>query len=658
MAKVTVDLPYGHKVDLDPETMTQEQWDFLEKVRDNPDILKPQKAATRNLTDTEPVKVLDKALRGGILSWPGMMMDLGYWGASKVDKHLLGREKPLNYPSDRLYELTGGPLSKPETKTGQVLGNIGESVIGTMATGGVNAVNAAMGLASGIGAEVGGALSDNPFARLLGGLAGGSLYGIASALRQPNEKEIIRGSVGYLTPEEIKSAKNAGKILNEKGMPYLNSQLFPPVSSLSDEVNLATGNPAARAEFLRAVDGVPEAMTKDIRQKADILLHPQMSLKGRRADFLEVQQRAKDIELNLLKKANEEFTKRLPAEQIYDSSKMTQIVKGLESMANSAKHKGGEGQSKLLAYINQHFPVTMDRNGNMARDSMSNIELNNKIKDLNSLSYDPNWKGLAIEDMKKYLKRWTPEFQAARDAKTKIMQTEVAPYRQSLAGTIAQMAGGPSENKYTVSRDISKMVFSSTASPRDIKELGNHLGPDALSVILRDHITQGLSKALKPTGGPAWQAPARFVDDILGTQTQQQNIKAALRIIGKDMGNTGDLLQAYKDILHGYGTYRNLKIRGGIDEATSDAKASLSALGIAIAPKSQGSRTVRELTMAKTHKALANLMTNPANFDKLVKIGQEKVPSRKSALIRSLIFNMDTTEPVENVEGKVNVNNP
>jgi len=644
-----VQMPDGTYVEL-PENPTEEEKAVIAKMTSN--SARPPRVS-RNIMDTEPAKVLDKAFRGGVLGLPGMLADAGGWLAGHTARKLglvpddpssmPGQPGQPRYPSDVMYDVTGGPLSKPETKVGQVLGNIGESVVGTVATGGLNKINALTGLASGVGAEVGGAISDNPLARLAGGLLGGSIYSIASTLR-PNEKEILQGSIGYLKPEEIESARNAGKILAEKKMPFINSQLLPPVSSISDEVALATGNPAARPEFLRAVEGIKDATVRDLTTKADTLLHPQMSLKGRRADFLEVQKRAKQVEIDLLKKANEEFTRNLPKEQIYDSGKMTSVVSSLESLANSAKHKGGEGQTKLLAYINQHFPVIMSPEGKMVRDSMSNIELNNKIKDLNSLAYDPNWKGLAIEDMKKLLKRATPEFQAARDAKTAIMSSEVAPYRQSLAGTIAQMAGGPSENKYTVTRDISRMVFSNTAQPRDIKELGKYLGPDSLSTILRDHLTQGLTQALKPSSGPDWQAPARFVDNVLGTRAQQQNVKAALQIIGKDMGNTGDIMKAYKDILHGYGTYKNLKIKGSIDEATSDAKASLSLAGIVLAPKSQGGRAIREATMAKTHKALADLMTNPANFDKMLKIGQEKIPSRKSALIRSLLYNLDTTE--------------
>lgn len=158
-------------------------------------------------------KVADKSLRGGLLALPGMVGDAAVgipnWLARKTgilddtEANTPGPKGYMNWPSDALATITGGPVSKPDTAAGKVIGNVGEAVTSAVTgTPGVSSLKTAaaqlpasmkIGLGSGLGSEAAGAaLQDNPIAKFLGGLAGGGATAAAGLYKADNVDKVAR----------------------------------------------------------------------------------------------------------------------------------------------------------------------------------------------------------------------------------------------------------------------------------------------------------------------------------------------------------------------------------------------------------------------------------------------------------------------------------
>lgn len=208
----------------------------------------------------EAAKVADVTLRGGLLGLPGMIGDVGAWVQGKT-AGLRAKYPSLNAlqipfqemtamrgkvaPSEALYDVTGGPLSQPETATGKVIGNVGASVVGSVAGGGPFALGkrAAIGLGAGLGAEAGGALTDQGLAgRLLGGLAGGMGTGILTAAKT-NRERLAREALRDVKPADLDTAIANMQQAEKAGIPINLSQGMQEGSNVDAYINTLANDP-------------------------------------------------------------------------------------------------------------------------------------------------------------------------------------------------------------------------------------------------------------------------------------------------------------------------------------------------------------------------------------------------------------------------------
>lgn len=199
----------------------------------------------------ETARVLDKSVRGGLLSLPGLIGDAAVmvpnWLARKTgvigdtpENTPGGPRGYMKLPSEALATLTGGELSKPQTETGKVLGNIGEATVGAIASpGGLAAPikSAIIGASSGAGSEAAAAaFGDNAVTRVLGGVAGGLVGGLATAAKT-NRGTLAQEALADARPEDIALAVERMKAARDAGIPINLSQAMPRASNIDAYVD-------------------------------------------------------------------------------------------------------------------------------------------------------------------------------------------------------------------------------------------------------------------------------------------------------------------------------------------------------------------------------------------------------------------------------------
>ena len=241
-----VKMPDGQLVEM-PDNPTPEQQAALRAI-----LAKGAAAPASAPAKVEPSllresgRVLDKSVRGGLLSLPGLIGDAVVlapnWLARKTgiiadtpENTPGGPKGYMMLPSEALAELTGGKISQPETETGKVIGNIGEATIGALAgPGGLAAPvrSAIIGASSGAGSEISAKLfGDNAVTRTLGGVAGGLTGGLATAAKT-NRGTLAREALSDARPEDLAVAVERMKAARDAGIPINLSQAMPRASNI------------------------------------------------------------------------------------------------------------------------------------------------------------------------------------------------------------------------------------------------------------------------------------------------------------------------------------------------------------------------------------------------------------------------------------------
>lgn len=585
-------------------------------------------------------RVADKALRGGALAVPGMIGDVAVgapnWIARKLGilddtpANTPGPEGYMQWPSDALATMTGGPVSKPQTNVGKAVGNIGEATVSSIAGPGSMLRNAVVGAGAGSGGELAARLTDdNPIARLLGGLAGGGATALAAA-QVPTVQSLVKTATKGMTDPDWRRAHATAQTLQRENMPYLNSQLLGPSSSLDDLVMQASSHPEVRPGILQATRNIgPAAQSAAERWKLGNL---PVSVDESRGLMLDLQNTAKQADWSNLSKANAAYVGAMPGRGAYKEGYVQALKDELKALASSSKYGPTTAGGKALQrFADEH--LTLPPGETMPRE-----HLNNLIKDLNVMSQQDGWKGLPVSDMKKVLKNYTPEFDAARAAKTAVMEDTVKPFRQGLAGQIAQMSGGPRDDKYTATTDIIKLVFATDkAQPQAIAKLGADIGGEQVGHIFREHLTRSMEHAAKGLRGGEL-TPANFVESIAGTPAQRTNLEAALKVVAKDSGaNPAAVRNGFYELMHGFSTYKDLKLASGVNPGNLAFEAGKNIPGLAVAPQSRLGRYLWEKATAKTFQKISDLVTSPEGLAKLEQIARTPDPKVKGALVRGLI---------------------
>lgn len=217
-----------------PDDLTPEQV----SARASSEFGKPVKALDGGKPPSmleETGRVLDKSVRGGVFALPNLLRH-GIPAANKVLPEGYGFELPGLMPEavTKAYDAIATP-SEPQTPTGKVLGGIGESTVGALASpGGFVAPirSAVVGASSGMGAEGSAKLfGDNGLSRFLGGLFGGLTGGVVTAAKT-NKESLAREALKDARPADLAVAKQRMIEAEAAGIPINLSQAMPRASNI------------------------------------------------------------------------------------------------------------------------------------------------------------------------------------------------------------------------------------------------------------------------------------------------------------------------------------------------------------------------------------------------------------------------------------------
>ena len=610
-----VQMPDGQLVDM-PDNPTPDQLEALSRVMPQPAA--PAKESPSFLA--EAAKAVPGSLLRGVTALPDL---LGF-----------SNPNPALIPSDIEYgqdQRISQRIPKPETNLGKAVGAVAEGVgAGVAGPGGFTRTAAAIGGAAGAGGEAAARMfGDNPLTRFLGGIVGGGVPAIATSI-VPNAERMIRTSTKGVTPQDWRRAEVLDEILKAEGMPALKSQLLGEGSTLDDVVGQASSNQFVRPTLINSMRNVgprtAEAVGKFQTQNLGL------GVDERRDLLADIQRSAKAADEAAVNRSNVAYRSAMPEGGQYSYDYVEGLKADIIDLANSEKYgPGTQGGNTLKAWAEKHLTLPEG-------ETMAATTLNNMVKDLNQLRTQEGWKGLPTDDLKRLLKESTPEFDAARQAKRAVMQADVNPRREGLAGQIMRMGGGPQEGKYTVTGDVVKMVFpADKAQPGAITKLASDIGGDKVGDLLREHLSTSLETALKGVKVNP-QAPANFVEAVAGTPAQRRNVEAALLATARANGvNPYAVRNGFYNLMKALGTYKDVKISGGIDPASTGFEAGRSLAGGLIAPASRVGRFFWERATASTYQKIADIVTSPDGLKTLEKIARTENAKKKEALLRAVL---------------------
>lgn len=651
-------------------------------------------AAIQKTTGLEGVareggRVLDQTLRGGASALPGMMGDAALLAGRNRDKlpwtpmtastKLLGHIPGMADAVDstkwgdvrKMISTLGGAapeIAEPQTRAGKVVGNIGESAVGAMTGGG--AANLAQRGAIGTGAGVGGEAAAFPFddgkspgtaaiMRFLGSLVGGGAVAGKQAYR-PNAKELIQQDTKHMTHDDWRKAERLEQQLDTDQMPHLKSQLLGPRSTLTDSALLASGSPGARGKMVTAVEGAG----KRAEEVATLRGVEQLAPAGqpRLGELGQVQEKASAYIAGLKGKANEEFTKHMPSETLtYPVQKTEALYNRLVGLANSPTYGPTGPQGKVILAFAERLknPNYMDDIAAAADPMAANKfltnghQINNLIKGENLKDLgEAGMSGKTAMDIKKLVQSFTREFDAARAVKSDFMTTKVNPVEKSLIGQIAKMGGGPQDNKITVSEGMLDRVFNK-GSPSEITDLGNRLGPEIVSNLLREHISRTMERVWKASPDTARvedtvQTPAKLVNALYGSEAARKNIDAALVMAARaNSQNPSAVKKGFNEFLQGMESYKDLRLMGASSARQTEQIAGQSLAAGATAPVSTGRSFFRGKATEQTYNQIADYITNPKGLKLLEAIAREPAPERKRAMLIGIVTEVENSYPPE-----------
>lgn len=574
----------------------------------------------------QKAKVAGSGLVRGLASLPALAAEAGMAEPRAFDRKL-GNSRSGEALAD--VQKIG---TQPKTTAERYLSTAMEGV-------GSAPLSPGMGAVTGLSSELGGQLTankndpdGNPLARLLGGLVGGGTVALGKSLA-PNAQRLTQTALKGVTPADWANARAMETTLNDLGVPHLKSQLLGPGSSLDDIVRDASANPAVRPSILNATRGVKGKS----QQALEVHLNRDLPVQtDERRDFLlGLQGKAAEREADLLKQKNDVFARNLPAgleKEIYTEAYIQQLRKELSDLSKNASEGFGantNGGRALAEFVADKLATK----GN----GMSKMELGNLYNEINAWGADKGLGGRALRQLKDKIGDFTPEFKSARDAASAFFKSDVDPMRQGLAGDIAHARGGPNSTKYTAT-DAATAVFPlDKAQPIAIKKLAEDVGGEQVGLLLRDHLTRNFERAAKGLG-EGEMTPAKWVEAVVGTPAQRQNVEAALIESAKAQGqNPQAVLSGFRKLINAFASYQDLKLSSGISQANLGFEAGKNAAGALIAPQSRAGRWLWERATAKTYQQIADMVTSKDGLSTLEALARQPGHAPAITLARQLV---------------------
>lgn len=650
-----------------PEAVTaQAQQEFGKQVA----ALDGGAAPSTTSIGEEVGRVLDKSIRGGLLALP-RLFDLAATPAKAAGKGLSNilveaatgkppvdlQEKPKSNLmklataddiSGAMENLSGGPVQEPTTTPGKYAGSIGEGAVAALA-GPFRAATLPrqlmIGASAGGGSEAGAQLmGDNPVSRLLGGLAGGLTPTLISAYR-PNATQLIKDATKFVTDADWRRAKSVAQTLEQEGIPYLNSQLLGPASSLDDLVAVAATHPSVRPRLLAAIKNAPEQARKALDRW--LLGNTDVTTGSRRATLDEIHGASKDAIKNLQKQANQAYENALDPMTVledYPVSHIRDLKKRLIALArNPDKFSPSIGGGKAIEdFVNTAF--TDPRTG---KTIVNKGQINNIYKTLGTKEVAEGYKGLPLDDMKAVLREFTPEFQAARDARRAFIQNNINPVKKGLTGDITRIGGGFKPDRTTIRDTIFKTVFpDNSAQPQEIIKLGKVLGPDKVSVLTKEYLSRAMEQATKlaPDAG-AQGAPFKFLQTVAGTNAQRQNLESALKVIAEGNGRSFPAVRnGFYKLMKVFESFKDLKLPSSVDRAALQQQAGMNIPSLAYAPQSRLARFNVERVTGKTWQHVVDEVLSEKGLERLEQISKSKDPQTTLSYIYDVLATSQTRD--------------
>jgi hypothetical protein len=562
----------------------------------------------------------------------------------------------------------GGLLPKvqePRTTAGKAIGNIGESTVAAAVGGPVGlGQRAAVGFGGGVGGEVGELVTQgSPLGRLAGALFGAGGTAAAQAWR-PNTEQLVKQSTSGMRDSDWNRAQALDKIMEAKGLPRLKSQLLGERSTLDDVVADATANPAVKPKVVSAMGKAPDRAQQLAVDAIDQNLA--INIGGRQQALDDVQAAAAGRIDSLRKSSNDAFVAAMPpAGLTYQPNRVKQMYDQLIALSKSSKYGETTDAGKAIrkyaedlvlkrtpgepgAGLNPVVVARMQKAGQPLPAGPESVEfvtdahkINNLIKELNLKSFDDNYRGLPLADVKRIMVGGTPEFDPARAAKRTFIETEINPRKKSLLGQIADMGGGPKPDKITANERAINLVFNSGPKGQEIETLAKEIGPDNVALMLREH----LKKAVETKFGAdtarietRLASPSRLVDDIAGQSWKRQNIDAALKIWAEANGQKPQEVQkGFYRLMEAFESYKDLKIAGGVSPSQTQAVAGKNAIGAAAEPFGTTRRLFGARATTKTYQQITDIVLSPDGLAQLRTIAQQPDPQRARALALAVL---------------------
>jgi hypothetical protein len=265
-------------------------------------------------------------------------------------------------------------------------------------------------------------------------------------------------------------------------------------------------------------------------------------------------------------------------------------------------------------------------------------KINNLIKgdNLRALKKE-GFEGLPDKDIKELVQKYTPEFDAARKAKTAVMLNEFNPTSKSLTGDLARMGGGVKPDRTTANKAAVGWLYNSGPKGGEISELSKNVGGTEVAAVLREHFGDVMRKNWD-VRGPKHNVPGNFADDLYGARWKRENIDATLAAYAEETGkDPKELIKGFQHIIKGLDTYRDVNLSTRIASGQAAEEASKGAVSTLIAPIRAGFSHFRASANKKTYQQLAEMVLSKDGLDQLEAIAREPKPERIKAAVLSMM---------------------
>ncbi len=198
-----------------------------------------------------------------------------------------------------------------------------------------------------------------------------------------------------------------------------------------------------------------------------------------------------------------------------------------------------------------------------------------------------------------------------------------------------------SKCKATITDSVLKNVFNpDKPQPKAVFDLAADIGPQKVTDLLREHISNSLNKTIKMQAerGDAVRAPFSFVQTLAGTPAARQNLDAGLTVAAQANNVQPAAVKAgFYKLLDALATTRDLKIAGSLDAAATGQAAGKNAASLIVAPMSRTSRLIEGITAKKAYNEIADLAISPGGLKELEAIAKAPGNKRAQAMAQTII---------------------